>query len=117
MALTAKQKSDVVFFLGWSGKSIVEASTNYNSQVADRLINLTTEIEAQVISLLGKLLSIDAKLESASCRLAATEVNGIKLNANEIHMLRTERKRLAKLLSSLLDIPYMGTTSSVNVSV
>ena len=116
MALTAAQKADVVMYLGWSGKSIVSGSTNYNSQVADRLENLTPQIEAQVENFLERIEAIDSKLDSASCRLSAKRVDEIELNPDEIKMLRSERRRLCRLLSELLDIALVGGTG-VNVSV
>lgn len=116
MALSAAQQQDVVKFLGWSGKSIIEGSTNYNSQVADRLKNLTPELEANVIAYVDELKAIDSKLSGARCRLAAKRVDEIELNPDEILWLRRERRRLARLLGELLDIPLMGG-GGVNVSV
>src|SRR3990172_12852179 len=101
MALTDTQKHDVVMFLGWSGKSIVVGSTNYNSQVADRLNNLNADIELQVSNYLDKIASIDDKLEGASTRLAAKKVDEIELNPEEIRILRSERRRIARLLGAL----------------
>lgn len=116
MALSDAQKHDVVMYLGWSGKSIVVGSTNYNSQVADRLINLTAPIEAQVVAYLDRLSAIDAKLDSAACRLSARRVDEIELNPDEIRMLRSERRRLARLLGRLLDIPLMND-GGMNVGI
>ena len=116
MALSASQKAEVAKYLGWSGKSIVVGSTNYNSQIDDRLKNLTPEIEGQVASFLDRLSAMDVKLDSASCRLAAKRVDEIELNPDEIRMLRSERRRLARLLGQLLDIPLMND-SGMNVSI
>jgi hypothetical protein len=116
MALSAATQQTIVMYLGWSGKSIIEGSTNYNSQVADRLKNLTPELEANVIGLTEKITAIDQKLEGAACRLAAKRVDEIELNPDEIYWLRKERSRLIRLLSQLLDIPMMNG-NGVNVSV
>ena len=116
MALSDAQKHDVVMYLGWSGKSIVVGSTNYNSQVADRLNNLTVEIEEQVQRFLDRLSSIDEKLESATCRLAAKRVDEIELNPDEIRMLKLERTRLSRLLGELLDIRVVSK-NGVNVGI
>ncbi len=105
MSLSNGQKAQVVYFLGWAGKTIVEGSTHYNSQVVDRLKNLTTEIEQQTQGLLTEIAALDEKLKAAQCRTSAKEVDGIVLNENEITQLRGERKRLIKDLSLLLDIP------------
>ena len=116
MALTDKQKHDVVFKLGWSGLTIVTGSTQYNSVVNDRLTNLNAEIERIVIGLLERIESLDAKLEAASCRLSASEIQDIVLNPEEIRMLRSERRRLIRQLSDHLDIP-IESSGGVNVSV
>lgn len=105
MALTADQKHKVIFYLGWSGLTIVTGSTQYNSVVNNRLTEITAEIERIVLGLLERLEMLDSKLDAASCRLSASEVGDIVLNPEEIRMLRSERKRLIRELSDLLDIP------------
>lgn len=110
MALSDKQKADVVFFLGWPGKTLVVDSTNYNRTTAQRLENLSAGIESQVEGLLEKLKRNDERLEAASDRMAAKKVGDIELNGDELAMLRNERNRLRKLLSQLLDIPLMGSS-------
>ena len=55
MALTDKQKHDVVFKLGWSGLTIVTGSTQYNSVVNDRLTNLNAEIERVIETEVARL--------------------------------------------------------------
>lgn len=108
MALTDRQKADVIYFLGWPAKTLVANSTNYNKITADRLENLTAVIESQVDKLLDKLRANEERLESAQDRLTAKKVDDIELNDKEIDMLRGERARLCKLLSRLLDIPVAG---------
>lgn len=118
MALSDTQKAETVKYLGWSGKSIVVGSTNYNSQVADRLKNLTPDIEAEVQCFLSDLHALDEKLKGSWCRLAAKRVDEIELNPDEILMLRSERRRLVRLLSQLLDIPAMGNAGGgMNTSI
>lgn len=113
MALTAKQKARTIFYLGWSGLTIVSGSTHFNSVVNDRL-NATdnnAEIERLVKELLELLAACDEKLEKAKCRLAAISVDNIKLNPNEIPMLKKERSRYTRELSDHLDIPMMKSSS------
>lgn len=117
MALTSAQKADVVFYLGWSGKTIIAGSTDYNSQVNSALDNLSAQIEAQVIATLAQIVDINTKLTAATCRLAAKRVDEIELNPNELIMLRSERRRLLRLLSRLLDIKLLDVGGGVNMSV
>lgn len=116
MALSDTKKQEVVFYLGWSAKSIVVGSTNYNSQVADRLTNLNADIESRVNDILDKLALADERLGAAGCRLAAKRVDEIELNPDEIRWLRSERRRLVRLLSEYLDIPMMSS-SGTNVNI
>lgn len=116
MALTADQKHKVIFYLGWSGLTIVTGSTQYNSVVNNRLTEITAEIEAIVLGVLARLDSLDSRLDAAACRLSASEVDGIVLNPDEVRMLRSERKRLIRELSDLLDIPIEKSGGS-NVGV
>ena len=116
MALTDTQKYKVIFYLGWSGLTLVSTSTQYNSVVNDRVSDLNAEIERLVKGLLARLESLDAKLDAAACRLSASEVQDIVLNPEEIRMLRSERKRLIRELSDLLDIP-IEKSGGVNIGV
>jgi predicted nuclease with TOPRIM domain len=108
MALSDKQKADVIFFLGWPAKTLVEASTNYNRTTAQLLENLNTNIEGQVSDLLHKLKAQDERIDAAQDRMAALKVGDIELNPEEIDKLRNERNRLCKMLSRLLDIPMQS---------
>jgi hypothetical protein len=116
MALTDQQKHRVVFLLGWSGLTLKTGSTQYNSVVNDRLTDLNTEIERIVIGLLERLEALDLKLDAASCRLSASEIQDIVLNPEEIRMLNKERKRLIRELSDHLDIP-IEKSGGVNIGV
>jgi len=117
--LSPQEQHAVVRVLGWTGKVIQENSTAYNSQVYDRVSNITTEMEDEARTLLERIAKLDAKLETALCRVSVKEVDGIKLNSEmELMQLRKERKRLIMELSDLLDIPYVGSSSGmVNVVV
>lgn len=117
MALSDKDKHRVIFYLGWSGLTLVTGSSQYNSVVNDRLgSTLNVHIENIVKGLLARLEMLDDKLEKASCRLSASEVDGIVLNDEEICKLRSERKRLIRELSDHLDIEIMRS-GGVNVGV
>lgn len=117
MALSQAEKHDVVYFLGWSGLTIVTGSTQYNSVVVDRLKNLTPDIERLVRGLLSRLKGIDQRLESALCRVSTKAVDNIQINDNEIPMLRKERMKLVRELSDYLDIPVEKSGGSVKTVV
>ena len=118
MALTSKQKSRVVYYLGWSGLTIVQDSTHFNSVVNDRINDASddTNISNLVKELLEKLENIDECLEKAKCRLSASQVDNITLNDREIPMLNKERRRYIRELSDLLDITIMKS-GGVNMGV
>ena len=117
MALSDKQKHRVVFYLGWSGLTLVDGSTQFNSVVNDRLgvpaKPLNADIEKIVREILDKLEEIDAQLKQARCRLSAKQVDGIKLNEREIEMLKKERWRCIRELSDHLDIPVTKSSSNM----
>jgi hypothetical protein len=116
MALTSAQKNDVVRLLGWPGKLLITTSTHYNSVVASRLDNLNAEIEADVITLLTRVVGLDVKLDEALGRVMSTKVGDIELNPEEMNILRRERKRVLVELSELLDIP-IASKGGINVGV
>lgn len=117
MALTSKQKHKIVFYLGWSGLTLVVNSTQYNSVVNDRLgSTLNADIENLVKGLLERLETLDKALDEAICRLAASVVDNITMNPKEIEMLKRERMRLIRELSDHLDIP-IEKSSGNNMSV
>lgn len=108
MALSDAEKADVVFRLGWSGKVLIEGSTDYSKIIADRLINLSAPIEAQIRTLLSRLKKITESIDAAICRLAAKQVGDITLRDDELYLLRREEKKLKKELADLTDVPFMG---------
>lgn len=118
MALTTTQKQKVVFYLCWSGKSIIEGSTDYNSQVASALDNLNSDIEAQVTDLLAQLAAIDTKMANSGNKFGVKAIGDIEFFDNSgLDQLKGERARLGRLLSSLLGIPYRCRGSSGMVGV
>lgn len=117
MAFTTQQKQDIVYYLGWPGKTILVDSTHYNSVVASRLINLIPEIEAQATSLVDRIKAIDKILSTGLlCRASTLEVGDIKINPEERHILRSERKKVIGELSDLLDIDVMKS-GGTNISM
>jgi hypothetical protein len=115
MALSSTQKHNVVFYLGWSGLTLVTGSTQYNTVVNDRLSDAaeSDEISKIVKTLLDCLASTDEKLKAAQCRLAASKVDNLEMNDDEISWLRSERLRYIRELSQTLDIPITRLGSSM----
>lgn len=116
MALSDQEKLDVIFYLGWPGKTLIEGSTDYSKIIADKMENLSAPIELRVKGLLTKIVAIDERIEGALCRMAAKKVGDIETNSDELYLLRKERMNYLRELSDLLDIPLMKQGGS-NISV
>ena len=114
MALSDSEKADVIFFLGWPGLTIVADSTHFNSVVNDRLNVTDTNAEISRIAsgILIRLTKCDTQLDSAKCRLAASKVDNLTLNEEEIAKIKNERRRFVRELSDHLDIPIMKSSSN-----
>lgn len=104
MALSTQQKSDIMFYLGWSAKTLIQGSTDYSKIMADRLASLSAESELTIVTWIDKIKALDVALESAICRLTAKRVGDIETNPDEIRELRKERLRLIRELSDTVDI-------------
>ena len=111
MALSAQEKADIIFQLGWPAKTLIQGSTDYSKIISDRLSNLTDEIELNIRAWLDKLAKIDATIEAAICRLSAKRVGDIETNPNELYELRKEKKRILMELSDMLDIEILRSGS------
>lgn len=107
MALTSTQQQKIIYYLGWTGKTLIQSSTHYNSYIAARLINLNSDIEAQANTLLGRLDRIDQKLDDALCRMSTKKIGDIELNNGERELLRKERWARIRELSDVMDIPVI----------
>lgn len=117
MALSQKQKTETLFYLGYPGLTIVQDSTHYSGIIDDRLeaASVTPEICAMVIQLLKKIKNFDDCLEKAKCRLAASKVDNITMNKDEIMMLNKERRRCIKELADLIAVNYRGRSNVIGV--
>lgn len=113
MALSDREQRDILFYLGWPLKVLKSNSTHYQKTVVDRMKNLDDDIEAIIRDLLRKLKGIDENLEDARCRLAASKVDDITLNKDEIAMLNKERKRCRNELHRTIDIPVLTNDGSM----
>lgn len=109
--LTATQKAEIVFYLGYSATSIIPGSTDYDKILADRLNGLTAEAETLVVSLLAQIAAIRTKLNTSSSRMLVKRVGDIELNSGEHELLSTEYRRLLRDLSNLMGINMAGLAS------
>jgi hypothetical protein len=116
MALTDMQKAEIVFYLGYPGKSIIETSDSYNSTVATKLLNLSADMETLAIRLLTKIKKIDEQLVEALGRMYTKKIEDIELNSDVRVLVRAEKKKYLQELSGLLDIPT-NNISGVNFGV
>lgn len=100
------QKVDILYYLGWPARSLDKTSSTYRSILADRLNNVNNSaIETKAIEMVNRLKTIETRLDGASARVVAIQVDDIKLNPNEIQGLRSERRRLVRQLGAFLEIP------------
>lgn len=117
MAFNTQQKQDIIYYLGWPGKTLLLNSTHYNSVIASRLDNLIPEIESQANTLVARIKEIDQILRTGSVNRASTlELQDIKLSDREMPRLRSERRTIIGELSDLLDVDVNksgGTSISV----
>lgn len=116
MALTSQQQNKIVQLLGYGGKVLQAGSVIYDKVMNDRLHNLPPDTENEVVAYLAQVAVIETQMNQAPARLAAKEVQDLKMNLEELQMLRAERKRIAREISALVDIPYIAS-GGVNVGV
>ena len=116
MPLTSQEQNKVIQLLGYGGKSIQAGSVIYDKVMNDRLHQLPPDTENLVRSFVNQVYAIETQLYAAPARLAAASVDEIKMNLQELQMLRAERKKIAREIAAHLDIPYMGV-GGVNVGV
>lgn len=116
MALSPTEQNKVVQLLGYGGKMIQAGSVIYNKILNDRLHQLPLDTETLIRSYLLQVTAIESQMNAAPARLAAKELQDIKMNLEELQMLRSERKKIGREIAAHLDIPYIGTNGA-NVSV
>lgn len=104
MALTQKEKYQVIFELGYPGKVLIEDSTHYDRVTARRLENLPPELEELVREVLLNLITVRSKLTASQGRALVKRVGDIELNPEEGTILSGEFRRLLAQLASLLDL-------------
>lgn len=116
MALTGSQMIKIVQLLGYGAKSIQAGSVIYDKVMNDRLHNLPPESETLITAYLTQVAAIECQMNVAPTRLSTEKLQDITLNRRELEDLRRERKRIAREIADLIDIPYIGP-GGMNVRV
>jgi hypothetical protein len=117
MAFTSQQMQDIIYYLGWPGKTILSGSTHYNSVIYSRLINLNADIENQALVLVERIKEIDGVLRKSIHRASTMKLQDIELNPEERLILRRERTKILGELSDLLDIDIQKSGGSGNIAL
>jgi len=113
VALSDKQKHQIIRHLGWSAQTLIANSTQFNSVVNDRVSFLNTDLERIAKELSSCIDAIDEQLKDAHCRVSTSKVDNITINPDEIPMLKKEKRRLIRELSDHLDIPIVKSGGSM----
>ena len=134
MALTEKQKADILRFvypplhekliqsvpLANRDDSSSYSESNsllYSDTIASDINNLSDASEAQAIPLLDRIIAIEQQLSKANSRLTVNAVGNIRLNRDEIPMLRREKIKLGKELKRIVfpfrDLSLFGYLGAV----
>lgn len=116
MAFTSAEQNKIVQLLGYGGKVLQSGSVIYDKILVDRLANVPTDEETLVRAYLTQITAIETQMNAAICRLTTIQIDDIKLNNDEISMLRKERRKIAKEIAQHVDIPFIGTNGT-NVGV
>jgi len=117
MALSPKEQQKVTQLLGYGGKTIQAGSVIYNKILNDRLNQLPPDTEEFVREWIEQVYVIEQQMKCAPTRLSTSKVQDIELNAHELPMLRSERKRIARELAAALDVPYMGSGANIRLAL
>lgn len=117
MALTSSEQNKIVQLLGFAGKSLQAGSVVYDKIMQDRLQSLPADTETLVRGYLAQVTAIETQLNAAICRLTAKKVGDIETNPQEMSMLRSERKKIAREVAQHLALPYSGADANVSIIV
>lgn len=114
--LSPAEQAKIIQLLGYGGKTIQAGSVIYNKILNDRMHQLPPDSETIIRGYLASVAVIEGQMTQAPARLAAASVDDVKMNLDELPMLRRERKRIGREIAAFLDIPYMGI-GSANVGI
>jgi hypothetical protein len=108
--LSSQEQNKVVQLLGYGGKVIQAGSVIYDKVMNDRLHQLPPDTETLTRAYLAQVAVIESQMNAAVNRLSASKLDDITLNNRELQDLRCERKKIAREIADLLDIPYVGSS-------
>lgn len=116
MSLTEEEKYKVIHYLGHNSRIITVGTRDYNSVIADSLLNLSPQGESYIRDLLVEVELVKAKLKSTRARMLVSKVGDIELNENEWTLLNKEYSRVLNELARAVDIPLAaGKSSTIRV--
>jgi hypothetical protein len=105
--LSSAEQVKVVQLLGYGAKVVQAGSVIYDKVMNDRLASMLPEEETLTRQYLAQIAVLEGIINAAPARLAASAIDGLKMNHEEIGQLRSERRKQAKELATVLDIPYI----------
>ncbi len=108
--IASDKQTKIVFYLGYSAKTLVDNSTSYNRIIQKRMTNLSVDTIAMVDSLLALIEETRTKLDATRDDSNVTRVGEIGLSPDHVDVCITKQyKRYIRELGTLLDIPVAVT--------
>lgn len=114
---TDNEKTTILFYLGWPGKTLKEGSQLFNRVVNDRLENIPDPVLKRTRTILKGLEAMDERLNCGADRLSASKIDDITMNEDEMDQLRKERFLRIREMSDLLNINIVRTSPMINVGI
>ena len=109
MALTTAEVAQAMMHLGFAGTvsytaaaGPIVAQLSLRTNAEHQLVNLTTDGETRVRTILGYLSAIELRMDKAIKRLAATKVGEIGIREDEEDALEKEYRRWGWRLSEAI---------------
>ena len=110
MAFSNAEKIKILKFLGWPANTINSTSLSYSKIISDRLLNVMTEAEDEVRTLLDRLEAIETSLIDAVDSSGVKKIDEIEFfgaqDGTKLSALRSEKKRVIYELATLLDMAF-----------
>lgn len=110
MAFTSAQKTSIRFYCGWTAR-FVQTDTRLEQAISSA--ENDADVTTQIVALLASLSDIDTKLVDAHKRIKVNKVGSIELPGQmELMSLRSEGRRFAGRLASILGVPIRNDVFS-----
>lgn len=111
------EKTTILFYLGWPGKTLKEGSQLFNKVVNDRLNNIPVPVLTRTRKILKGLEAMDERLDCGADRLSASKIDDITMNDDEMDQLRKERFLRIREMSDQLNINIVRSSPSNMVGI